>query len=144
MCNIITAIMLLLQNTIITCSHCSPGEAQSAPSWSPTGTLSDRGNDLKMLILFCQERTIDHTQSNVVTTQTKFMWPYGRHLNLKVLQTKEKYTSSPSAGIFTQTVDFEFGKYRICLFCTDELILETVILQCFMLQSKSHNKKCQI
>lgn len=58
--------------------------------------------------------------------------------------TKEKYTSSPSAGIFTQTVDFEFGKYRICLFCTDELILETVILQCFMLQSKSHNKKCQI
>lgn len=84
--------MLLLQNTIITCSHCSPGEAQSAPSWSPTGTLSDRGNDLKMLILFCQERTIDHTQSNAVTTQTKFMWPYGRHLNLKVLPTQRKNT----------------------------------------------------
>lgn len=58
--------------------------------------------------------------------------------------TKDEYTSTPSAGIFTQTVDFEFGKIIIIFFFTDELILETVILQCFMLQSKSHNKKYQI
>lgn len=58
--------------------------------------------------------------------------------------TKEKYTSSPSAGYLHKLLILNLENTGFVLFFTDQLILETVILQCFMLQSKSHNKKYQI